>query len=162
MAEYDGMCYMRTLREETELLYSDDTIFNLGGFETLAQGRDIVLAASGIMVHEGNKAVELLDKAGVSATLLDMYSIPFDSDKLLDIVAENGGFVVSLEDNYGGGLGSAIADALMESGDGFELTQMFVKRIPKSAKTPDEMLQMCGLDAQSIMNKVMTLLGVPV
>ncbi|MBL4808759.1 MAG: transketolase [Phycisphaerales bacterium] len=162
MAEYDGMCYMRTLRAETELLYSDDHVFNLGGFETLAQGRDIVLAASGIMVHEGNKAVELLDKAGVSATLLDMYSIPFDSDKLLDIVAENGGYVVSLEDNYGGGLGSAIADALMESGDGFELTQMFVKRIPKSAKTPDEMLQMCGLDAQSIMNKVMELLGVPV
>lgn len=162
MAEYEGMCYMRTLRADTELLYSDDHVFNLGGFETLAQGRDIVLAASGIMVHEGNKAVELLDKAGVSATLLDMYSIPFDTDKLLDIVAANGGFVVSLEDNYGGGLGSAIADALMESGDGFELTQMYVKRIPKSARTPDEMLQMCGLTAEDIVNKVMTLLGVPV
>ncbi|MBO6512364.1 MAG: transketolase [Phycisphaerales bacterium] len=162
MAEYEGMCYMRTLRADTELLYSDDHVFNLGGFETLAQGRDIVLAASGIMVHEGNKAVELLDKAGVSATLLDMYSIPFDTDKLLDIVAENGGFVVSLEDNYGGGLGSAIADALMESGDGFELAQMYVKRIPKSARTPEEMLQMCGLTAEDIVSKVMTLLGVPV
>ncbi len=162
MAEYEGMCYMRTLRADTELLYSDDHVFNLGGFETLAQGRDIVLAASGIMVHEGNKAVELLDKAGVSATLLDMYSIPFDTDKLLDIVAANGGFVVSLEDNYGGGLGSAIADALMESGDGFELAQMYVERIPKSARTPDEMLQMCGLTAQDIVNKVMALLGVPV
>ncbi len=162
MAEYEGMCYMRTLRADTELLYSDDHVFNLGGFETLAQGRDIVLAASGIMVHEGNKAVELLDKAGVSATLLDMYSIPFDTDKLLDIVAANGGFVVSLEDNYGGGLGSAIADALMESGDGFELAQMYVNRIPKSARTPDEMLQMCGLTAQDIVNKVMALLGVPV
>ena len=161
MAEYESMCYMRTIRAETELLYSDDHVFNLGGFETLAQGRDIVLAASGIMVHEGNKAVELLDKAGVSATLLDMYSIPFDTDKLLDIVGENGGFIVSLEDNYGGGLGSAIADALMESGDGFELAQMFVTRIPKSAKTPEEMLQMCGLTAQDIVNRVLELLGVP-
>ena len=162
MAEYESMCYMRTIREDTELLYSDDHVFNLGGFETLAQGRDIVLAASGIMVHEGNKAVELLDKAGVSATLLDMYSIPFDTDKLLDIVGENGGFVISLEDNYGGGLGSAIADALMESGDGFELAQMYVKRIPKSARTPNEMLEMCGLTAQDIANKVMDLLGVAV
>ncbi|MBO6739978.1 MAG: transketolase [Phycisphaerales bacterium] len=161
MAEYDSMCYMRTIRADTELLYSDDHVFNLGSFETLAQGRDIVLAASGIMVHEGNKAVELLDKAGVSVTLLDMYSIPFDSDKLLDIVAQNGGFVISLEDNYGGGLGSAIADALMESGDGFELAQMHVTRIPKSARTPDEMLQMCGLTAQDIVNRVMELLGVP-
>jgi len=162
MAEYESMCYMRTIRADTELLYSDDHVFNLGGFETLAEGRDIVLAASGIMVHEGNKAVELLDKAGVSATLLDMYSIPFDTDKLLDIVGENGGFVISLEDNYGGGLGSAIADALMESGDGFELAQMYVKRIPKSARTADEMLEMCGLSAQDIANKVMELLGVAV
>lgn len=161
MAEYDSMCYMRTIRADTELLYSDDHVFNLGGFETLAQGRDIVLAASGIMVHEGNKAVELLDRAGVSATLLDMYSIPFDSDKLLDIVAQNGGFVISLEDNYGGALGSAIADALMESGDGFELAQMHVTRIPKSARTPEEMLEMCGLTAQDIVNRVMELLGVP-
>ncbi|MGV6815597.1 MAG: transketolase [Phycisphaerales bacterium] len=162
MAEYESMCYMRTIRADTELLYSDDHVFNLGGFETLAQGRDIVLAASGIMVHEGNKAVELLDKAGVSATLLDMYSIPFDTDKLLDIVGENGGFVISLEDNYGGGLGSAIADALMESGDGFELAQMYVKRIPKSARTAEEMLEMCGLTAQDIANRVMELLGVAV
>lgn len=162
MAEYESMCYMRTIRADTELLYSDDHVFNLGGFETLAQGRDVVLAASGVMVHEGNKAVELLDKAGVSATLLDMYSIPFDTDKLLDIVGENGGFVVSLEDNYGGALGSAIADALMESGDGFELAQMHVTRIPKSARTPDEMLQMCGLTAQDIVNRVMSLLGVAV
>ena len=162
MAEYESMCYMRTIRADTELLYSDDHVFNLGGFETLAQGRDIVLAATGIMVHEGNKAVEILDKAGVSATLLDMYSIPFDTDKLLDIVGENGGFVISLEDNYGGGLGSAIADALMESGDGFELAQMYVSQIPKSARTPEEMLEMCGLTAQDIANRVMDLLGVAV
>ncbi len=162
MAEYEGMCYMRTLRAETELLYSDDHVFNLGGFETLAEGRDVVIAASGYMVHEGNRAVEMLDKAGVSATLLDMYSIPFDTDKLLDIVAANGGFVISLEDNYGGGLGSAIADALMESGDGFELSQMFVNRIPKSARTPEQMLEMCGLRAEDVVTRVMNLLGVAV
>jgi len=162
MAEYEGLCYMRTLRAETEILYSDDHLFNLGGFETLHEGRDVVLAASGYMVHEGNRAVELLDKAGVSATLLDMYSIPFDQDKLLDVVASNGGFVISLEDNFGGSLGSAIADALVGSGDGFELTQMHVKRIPKSARTPEEMLKMCGLTADDIVAKTMELLRVPV
>lgn len=162
MAEYEGMCYMRTLRAETEILYSDDHVFNLGGFEVLHQGRDVVLAATGYMVHEGNRAVELLDKAGVSATLVDMYSIPFDQDKLLDLVASNGGFVISLEDNYGGALGSAIADALVGSGDGFELAQMHVSRIPKSARTPEEMLQMCGLTAEDIVARTMELLRVAV
>jgi transketolase len=160
MAEYEGVCYMRTLRAETEFIYSDDQVFNLGGVEVLNEGRDVVLCAAGYMVHEANKAVEILDAAGISATLVDLYSLPFDTDKLLDIVAENNGYVISLEDNYGGGIGSAIADALVESGDGFTLEQMHVRRIPKSARTPDELLVAFGLSAQDIVDKVMNVLQV--
>jgi transketolase len=160
MAEYEGPCYMRTLRPDTEFLYNDGHVFNLGGFETLQEGRDVVLCAAGYMVHEANKALDLLDKAGIAATLLDMYSIPFDAEKLLDIINANNGYVISLEDNYGGGLGSAIADALTESGDAFTLRQMHVRRIPKSARTPEELLQMCGLTAADIVKNVMSLLQV--
>ena len=160
MADYEGLCYMRTLRAETEFIYSDDQVFNLGGHEVLSQGRDVVLLACGYMVHEANKAVELLDKAGISATLVDMYSLPFDEDKVLDIIAENNGYAISIEDNYGGGLGSAIADAMTTSGDAFTLEQMFVRRIPKSARTPEEMLQMCNLTAEDIVKKAMQLLQV--
>jgi transketolase len=112
------------------------------------------------MVHEANKALDLLDQAGVSATLVDAYSIPFDSDKLLDLANANGGYIITLEDNYGGGLGSAVADALTQSGEGFTLEQMFVKRIPKSAKTPQELLKMCGLTAQDIVATAMRVLQV--
>jgi transketolase len=160
MAEYEGACYMRTLRADTEFIYSDDQVFNLGGFEVLNEGRDVVLCAAGYMVHEANKAIEMLDKAGVSATLVDLYSLPFDADKLLDVVAENNGYVISIEDNYGGGIGSAIADALVGSGDGFTLEQMHVRHIPKSARTPEELLANCGLTAQDIVNNVMKVLQV--
>jgi transketolase len=160
MAEYEGCCYMRTLRADTEFLYSENDVFNLGGFQTLAEGKDLVIAASGYMVHEANKALDLLDKAGISATLLDMYSLPFDSDGVLDLINQAGGNVLTLEDNFGGGLGSAIADALTESGDAFKHKQMFVKRIPKSAKTPDEMLKMCGLTATDVVKETKKLLGV--
>lgn len=160
MAEYEGCCYMRTLRADTEFLYSEKDVFNLGGFQTLAEGKDLVIAASGYMVHEANKALDLLDKAGISATLLDMYSLPFDSDGVLDLINQAGGNVLTLEDNFGGGLGSAIADALTESGDAFKHKQMFVKRIPKSAKTPDEMLKMCGLTAADVVKETKKLLGV--
>lgn len=160
MAEYEGLCYMRTLRNDTEFIYGEDQVFNLGGFEVLTDGRDVVLCACGYMVQEANKAIELLDKAGVSATLLDMYSIPFDTDKLLDIIAQNGGYAVSVEDNYGGGLGSAIADALVDAGDAFQLEQMYVQRIPKSARTPEEMLSMCGLTAEDICQRALKVLQV--
>jgi len=160
MAEHPGCAYMRPIRGDTEFLYSDDVVFNLGGFEVLQEGRDVVLCAAGAMVHEANRAIDLLDKAGIAATLIDLYSLPFDEEKLLDIIGANNGYVISLEDNYGGGIGSAIADALTESGDAFTLEQMHVRRIPKSARTPEEMLQMCGLTAEDVVQNVMKLLQV--
>jgi transketolase len=160
MAEYEGACYMRTLRADTELIYSDQTAFNLGGFEVLSEGRDVLLCAAGYMVHEANKALDALDKAGVSATLVDLYSLPFDQDALLDVANQNGGYIVTVEDNYGGGIGSAVADALTGAGDAFTLRQMNVKRIPKSAKTPDEVLTMCGISAKDIVAETMKLLQV--
>jgi transketolase len=160
MSEYEGVCYMRTLRAETEFLYNDETVFNLGGFEVLNKGKDIVLAAAGYMVHEANKALELLDKAGVSASVVDLYSLPFDTERFLDLVQQSGGNVLTIEDNFGGGIGAAVAGALLESGDGFRLRQMHVTRIPKSARTPDEVLKMCGLTADDIKKAAMQMLGV--
>ena len=158
MAEYEGACYMRTLRPDTEFLYNDDVVFNLGGFEVLAEGRDMVIIAAGYMVHEANKAIDDLDKAGVSASLVDLYSLPFDQEKLLDVVLASGGRVLTVEDNYGGSIGSAVADAITASGDGFPLVQAYIERIPKSAKTPEEILQMTHIDHKSIANKALQLL----
>jgi transketolase len=141
MAEYEGVCYMRTGRPDVEFLYSDDAVFNLGGFEHLAEGRDLTICAAGYMVHECNKALEILDKKGISVGLIDMYSLPFDSDGVLDIIGQSGGNVMTVEDNFGGALGSAVAEALLESGDGFKMKQMHVRRIPKSAKSPDEVVK---------------------
>ncbi len=160
MAEYEGVCYMRTLRPDTEFIYSDQTAFNLGGFEVLSEGRDVLLCAAGYMVHEANKALDQLDKAGISATLVDLYSLPFDTDALLDIANQNNGQIITIEDNYGGGVGAAVADALTNSGDAFTLRQMHVRRIPKSARTPDELLTMCGISAKDIVQETMKLLQV--
>lgn len=160
MAEYEGVCYMRTLRPDTEFLYSDSTVFNLGGFEILSEGRDLLIVAAGYMVHEANKALDALDKAGIDATLVDLYSLPFDGEKLLDLAQENNGMILTLEDNYGAGIGSAVADELSEDGGGFTLEQMYVKKIPKSAKTIKDIMVMCELDNESIVNKACNMLQV--
>ncbi|TVQ32750.1 MAG: transketolase [Phycisphaeraceae bacterium] len=160
MAEYEGCCYMRTLRSDTEFLYSDDVVFNLGGFEVLSEGRDVLLVAAGYMVHEANKALEELDRQGISATLVDLYSLPFDGDALLDLAQANNGYVITLEDNYGASIGAAVADVMTESGDSFTLQQMHVRRIPKSARTPEEVLSMCGLSSGDIAARCLDLLQV--
>ncbi len=160
MAEYEGLCYMRTLRNDTEFLYDDNTVFNLGGFEVLTEGRDLLIAASGYMVHEANKCLDALDKAGIDATLVDLYSLPFDTEKLLDLANANNGMILTIEDNYGGGIGSAVADALTEDGGSFTLEQMFVRRIPKSARTADDELKLCGLHATDIIQRACRMLQV--
>ncbi|MCC6907278.1 MAG: transketolase [Phycisphaerales bacterium] len=160
MAEYEGLCYMRTLRNDTEFLYDDNTVFNLGGFEVLTEGRDLLIVASGYMVHEANKCLDALDKAGIDATLVDLYSLPFDTEKLLDLANANNGMILTIEDNYGGGIGSAVADALTEDGGSFTLEQMFVRRIPKSARTADDELKLCGLHATDIIQRACRMLQV--
>lgn len=162
MAEHEGVCYMRTLRPDVEFLYSDDAVFNLGGFEVLSEGRDVLLVASGYMVHEANKALDKLDKEGVSATLVDLYSLPFDGDALLDLAQANNGYVITLEDNYGASIGSAVADVMTASGDSFTLKQMFAKRIPKSTRTPEDQLRMLGLTSADITRTTLELLEVGV
>ena len=160
MAESTGCSYLRTFRPEVEMIYDENTKFELGGMEVLTQGRDVLIVSAGYMIHECNKAIEELDRLGVDATLLDLYSLPFDEDQLLDMANENNGNVYVVEDNYGGSLGSAVADACAASGDAFTVEQLHVRRIPKSTRSPESILRMCGLHYTDIAKGAASLLGV--
>ena len=158
MAEYEGFAYLRTLRPDTEFLYGPEDSFVLGGHELLIEGRDLLILASGYMVHEANRALEKLDEAGIDATLVDMYSLPFDEEAIADLANENNGMVLTLEDNYGNAMGSAVADAVSATGDGFTVNQMHVKHLPKSGQSPDELLRYCNLSADHIVDNAMSML----
>ena len=155
MARYEGPCYMRTLRPTVEFLYNASDQFVLGGHEVLNEGRDLLIVASGFMVHEANRALEKLDAQGIDATLVDAYSLPFDGEAILDLANQNNGDILTLEDNYGGALGSAIADVAAADGGGFTVRQMYVRRVPKSGRTPAEVLDYCGLSADHIVREAM-------
>ena len=158
MAEHEGPVYMRTLRPDVEFLYNEADRFVLGGHEVLTEGRDLLIAASGYMVHEANKALERLDAEGIDATLVDLYSLPFDAEAILDLANANGGNILTIEDNYGAGFGSAVAEAIAGDGGGFTVRQMHVRRIPKSGRTPDDVLAYCGLGADDIVAEAMSVL----
>jgi len=158
MAQYEGPCYMRTLRPETEFLYGENDTFTLGGHEVLTEGRDLLIVASGYMVHEANKALDDLDAQGIDATLVDLYSLPFDAEAVLDLANENNGMILTLEDNYGGGIGSAVADVAAEDGGGFTVQQLHVRNLPKSGRTTDDVMDYCGVSSKHIVEKAMSML----
>ncbi|MCG3181534.1 MAG: Transketolase 2 [Phycisphaerae bacterium] len=153
MANHIGPCYMRTLRPDTPLLYKPAETFELGGHKVVrrggGKGKRLVIASNGYTLFESLKAAEALAAKGVSATVVDCYTLPLNAAPVLKLAERNGGVILTVEDNYNGGLGSELAEAAAASGK-VRVHAMAVRRIPKSGDTPEEMLAMSGLDAKSI------------
>ncbi len=157
IANFDGMAYMRTFRPDTPLLYKPDETFEIGGSKVLAEGDALTIVTNGYMVHVVKDAVAQLAKAGINCTLVDAYCFPMDAEPILAAAKKTGGVILTVEDNYVGGLWSAVAEAASEQGD-TRVEGMTVRRIPKSG-TPDEVLQYVGLSAEDVANKVKALVG---
>ena len=149
MANADGFCYMRTHRPDVAFVYEPNEEFPFGGFKQLVAGKDVAIVASGYMVHVAREALALLDKDGVSAGLYDVYSIPLKTDDLLDQIAGTGKKILVVEDNYVGGFADEIAVAAARGG-GVKVDNMHVQSVPKSAKTPVDILKMVNLTAEDV------------
>jgi len=151
MANVNGLCYMRTHRPDVAFLYEETDTFEPGGFKHLMDGEDVAIVASGYMVHIAKQAVEILEeKAGLSASLIDAYSIPLATDEILRIGDDCRGQILVVEDNYLGGVADEIALAAARSDYGVRIDALYVRQVPKSAKTPEEMLKMAGLTPEDI------------
>jgi len=159
MAEHEGACYLRAARPDTPFLYDLDANFTLGGHGVLAEGGDVLVAASGYALHEAIKAKAALSEQGIDAGLIDLYSLPFDGEAIAQSAQASGGRVVTVEDNYGAGFGSEVAEALLEHRGDFKVKQMYVKRIPKSGRSADDLMTYVGLSAEDIVAEARALVG---
>ena len=151
MANCDGLCYMRTHRPDVPFIYEEGEEFPFGGFKHLVDGEDIAIVTSGYMLHVCRQAIQVLeDKSGLKATLIDAYSMPLATDEILQIGDDCRGSILVVEDNYLGGIADEISSAAAQSDYGVSVTPMYVRDIPKSAKTPEEILKMVHLSAEDI------------
>jgi len=151
MANVEGMCYMRTHRPDVPFIYDLEEEFTEGGFKHLIDGEDIAIVASGYMVHVARQAIELLEEtAGLSASLIDAYSIPLDTEEILKIGDDCRGQILVVEDNFAGGIGDEICAAAAASDLGVTVRTMYVTDMPKSAKSPEETLAMASLAPKNI------------
>ena len=152
MIDHPGICYMRTLRSDMSLLYSPDTEFELGGAKTLAVGQDLTILASGYMVYLAKQAIAALAEEGIKVGLVDCYSFPLKDAVIVEAARNGSGKLLTLEDNYTGGLGSAVAEVAAGL-DNCRLSCMYVGRFPKSGKTADDILDYVGLGLQQVLAK---------
>jgi transketolase len=147
---------MRTLRSDLPLLYSADTEFELGGAKTLGVGSDLTILAMGYMVHLAKQVVAELANEGIKAGLVDCYSFPLKSQTVTEAAHGGGDKLLTLEDNYTGGLGSAAAE-IVAGMDGCHLECMYLGRFPKSGKTADDILDYVGLGLRNVVTRAKAL-----
>jgi transketolase len=154
MADTPGISYMRTTRGSYPGLYADGEAFPVGGSKTLRSGPNdqVTLIGAGVTLHECLSAADMLAADGITARVIDCYSVkPIDVGTLRAAAGDTGGRLVVAEDHHPeGGLGSAVADALLAADQrDFRLTRLAVSGMPGSG-TGEELLAWAGIDAAHI------------
>ncbi|MBO8168452.1 MAG: transketolase family protein [Thermoanaerobacteraceae bacterium] len=150
IAEMEGPCYLRLGRPKVPVIYDNDYRFRIGRAHVLREGRDVAIVACGIMVAQALAAAEKLEENGVSATVINAASIkPLDEETILKAAAETGAVITAEEHNIIGGLGSAVAELLVEH------RPVPMKRVGITDKfgesgSPDELMKHFGLTAENI------------
>jgi transketolase len=153
MAGRDGIVYLRTTRADTPVIYEPDEEFPVGGSKVVrsSEDDDVAIVAAGITLHEALKAADALSEDGVSARVIDLYSVkPLDVDTLHAAAEATGGRLITVEDHWAeGGLGEAVLSAFADVEERPRVVKLAVTEMPHSGK-PAELLSAAGIDAEHI------------
>jgi len=154
MREHRGVSYLRSTREALPTLYGADESFEIGGSRTLRSSAEdaVTLIGAGITLHECLAAADELAESGISARVIDLYSVkPVDAEAVLGAAAETG-ILVTVEDHWPeGGIGETVAGVLAESDVNARLVRLAVSGRPGSGQ-PAELLAAAGIDAAHIVS----------
>jgi transketolase len=163
MAEREGIVFMRTTRAATPVVYGAEEEFPVGGARVLREGDDLAIVGAGITLHESLEAAERLESEGISARVIDLYSVkPVDGEILRAAAEATGGRVLTVEDHWSeGGIGDAVLEALSDGEAPVRVVRLAVREMPGSGK-PAELLAAAGIDADHIVEAAKALVGSPV
>ena len=159
IAEYRGPVYMRTGRSPVPQIYDEDFgfegrhfDFRLGRAVTLRDGNDLAIIASGIMVAEALAASDQLAAEGVKVRVIDMHTIkPLDVGAVANAAKDCGAFVTAEEHAIIGGLGSAVADASVNSTP-VPIEMIGVRDVFTLSGSPDVLFKEYGLSTESLVS----------
>jgi transketolase len=163
MAEHPGACYLRAVRGDLPILYPESERFPVSGYKVVRRAESdrpaIVLAGSGYLVHSCLKAAEALQPLGIAATVIDAYALPLDTAPMLELARSASAPILTVEDNYVGGIGSEIAELAAAFGGGPRVRMLTVRNIPKSGRTADDVLAYVHLSVAEIVQAAKTLIS---
>ncbi|XP_054740789.1 transketolase-like protein 2 [Anastrepha obliqua] len=155
-ANTKGVCFIRTSRPNTAVIYGNDEVLQIGKGKVVKQSPkdQVLLIGAGITLYECLNAAAQLEKSGVHARVIDPFTIkPLDAELIIENGQAVGGRVVVVEDHYQqGGLGEAVLSVLAEQRD-FVVKHLYVPGVPRSGP-PNVLIDMFGISARNVVNAV--------
>jgi len=149
-----GPFYIRLGRAKFPIVCSKDYEFRIGKGVILKNGNDVTIIAVGIMVFEALQAAEVLEKEGIKTRVINMSTIkPIDKDIIIQAARETGAIVTCEEHSIIGGLGSAVAEVLVENSP-VPMKRIGVPDRFGTSGTPDELLERFEMKSTHIIKAV--------
>ena len=122
--------------------------------QTLREGTDVTIIASGLTVSESLGAAEKLAADGISAEVINIHTIkPIDEEAIVKTAAKTGKIVTVEEHSVIGGLGSAVCDVVAQKAPA-KVMKIGVQDVYGESGPAKELIKKYGLDAESIYEKV--------
>lgn len=155
-ANTSGVCFIRTSRPNTAVIYENNQKFEVGKAHVVRQSANdkVLLIGAGITLYEALAAATELEKSGISARVLDPFTIkPLDQVAIVENAKAVGGRIVVVEDHYKeGGLGEAVMHAVAEH-PRIVVKHLAVQKVPRSGP-PTVLIDQFGLSARHIIKAV--------
>ncbi|XP_006625644.1 transketolase-like protein 2 [Lepisosteus oculatus] len=155
-ANTKGICFIRTSRPDTAVIYSPGEKFEVGHAKVVRKSDSdkVTVIGAGVTLHEALAAADELAKEGVHIRVIDPFTIkPLDAETIVSSARATGGRIITVEDHYReGGLGEAVCAAVAEE-PGVVVQRLAVTGVPRSGK-PTELLDYHGISAKCIVAAV--------
>ncbi len=161
MAEEYGPMYSRIGREAVYSIYDKKDIedIKIGKSIKLKDGDDLTILAHGMMVHQSLSAIDILRKEGISAELIDMWTIkPIDHKSIVKSAKKTGRVITIEEHSIMGGMGSAVAEILMEEGIRSSFKRMGIRDTFGESGDPYDLFKKYGLTDEDIVKVAKSLI----
>ena len=149
-AEHFGPVFIRAGRPKAPIVHAADQRFEIGKSVQLIDGKDLTIIATGLLVAEAIRAQEALEAEGISARVIDMYSIkPLDWDAVERASRETGALVVAEEHLVDCGLGVRVAQAAAGTRP-CPMEFVGIQNTYAESGTPEELMDKYGLVARDV------------
>jgi transketolase len=160
--DIDGPVYIRVGRGFEPPYYTDENYdFQIGKAQLINDGTDICLICCGITVLQAAEAAKILQKEdGISVRVLNVHTIkPIDKEAILSAVMDTRRIITLEEHTIIGGLGSAVADVIAESGKGCAFKKIGIPDAFSLVGYPEDLYSHYKLDTDGIIEHVREVMG---